>query len=250
MPPLTPNKSFQDTIKRMYAEEQPPPGQLPSTFKGNKEVLKLLGDYQQGTTMEPKVALRAIRKLREDASSNFTSEKPEKVSLARTQKGIANALEQLIDDNLAAGGNQQLLGNYRQARTMIAKAHDYMDALAPGNRVSGAQMAQAQVGGKPLSGGAADIAEVSGKFPGAVAPPKESSELFTQKVSPMAITHPPAVLAHQFGRMLGPMQKTAPYQAMMVDPRNRLSAEQERGLRYLMAALQANQQGGIPTPPR
>lgn len=247
MPPLTPNKRFQDAIKAMAQEQTPPPGQLPQTFKGNQQVLKLLGDYQQGTTMEPKVALRAIKKMRDDASANFASDKPEKVALAKTQKGISNALEQLIDDNLATTGNQELLGKYREARTMIAKAHDYMDALQPGNRVSGAALAQKQVGGAPLSGGAKDIAEISGAFPGATAPQKEPQEMFTQKVSPMAVERPEAIMAHQFGRMAGPMQKTAPYQSLFVDPRNRLSPEAERFLRAMMAAQQSNQ---IPQPPQ
>lgn len=248
MQPLVPNKTFQDTIKAMRAEEMPPPGQLPKTFKGNKEVLDLLADYQQGTTMQPKVALRAITKLREDASSNFSSDKPEKRALAKSQKGIANALEQLIDDNLAASGNQDLLGKYRNSRTMIAKAHDYMDSLVPGNKISGPQMAQAQVSGKPLSGGAKDIAEVAGAFPGALAAPKEQ-ELFTRRVSPMAMTHPTAAAAHWTTRLADPIRNSPPYQALFVDPRTKLSPEQQQALRYLLGAQGANRGSQISTPP-
>jgi hypothetical protein len=71
--------------------------------------------------------------------------------------------------------------------------------------------------------------------------------MFTKKVSPMAVTHPPAVAAHQAPRLWDKAMMN-PVGQFMIDPRGRLTPEQQQMLRYLSAATAQNR-GGIPTPP-
>lgn len=229
--------------------------QLPQTFKKVAPVVKLLSEYgyvqlppnvsgikipPRAKPVPPDVAMNAIRKLRSDADANFRSDKPAELAMGHTRKRLANALENMIEENLTATGDQEKMAAFRKARTDIAKSHDYENALGPGNRISAAALAQMKVSGsRPLSGAASELADVGGAFPGAVATPRED-ETFTKRVSPMAITHPPAVAAHQVPRFYEKWQMTAPGQAM-IDPRNRLTPEQERLLRYVIAAKMGNQ---------
>ena len=72
--------------------------------------------------------------------------------------------------------------------------------------------------------------------------------MFTKRVSPMAVTHPPAVLAHQAPRLLDKLWMN-PAGQQLIDPRNKITPEQERLIRAIIAAQGANR-GGIPTRPQ
>jgi len=262
---VIPTPRFQSEIQAIGNEIESARASLPETFKGMRPVIKLLSEYgyaqmPQGVQggginvppraqpIPPEVAMRAIKKLRNDASANFASDKPEKVELARVQKRLAWSIETMIEENLARTGDQGLMAKYKEARTSIAKSHDYEAAMEPGGKINAAKLAAMQNEGAPLSGGTRDIAQVAGAFPGAVQAPK-ADEMFTKRVSPMAITHPPAVAAHQVPRILDRMQMNPVGQAM-IDPRGRLTPQQQQILRIIMGAQQANKGGEIPTPPQ
>lgn len=261
---LIPSQQFQSEIQRLGDEISGGTTALPQTFKGVKEATRLLGEYGYGQ-MPPGVkgnvpprsqpiptanVQRAIRIMREGASANFAAGGENNVALARAQKGIANALEGLVEQNLARTGQQELMGKFRDARTQMAKSYDIEESLDPSTRkLSGARLSSSMTGGRPLSGELKDLAEVSGQFPGAVKPPRGQDEMFTKKMSPMAVTHPPAMVAHQAGRLWDPITMSRPYQSAVVDPRNKISPEQERMIRMFLAAQAANR-GGIPTPPQ
>jgi hypothetical protein len=71
-----------------------------------------------------------VKRLRYDARANFKAfDNPEKKALAQVQRGIADALEDLMDRNLAAAGQAGFLEKFRAARTLIAKTHTVEDAL-------------------------------------------------------------------------------------------------------------------------
>lgn len=246
---LQPNRKFRDAIRDISDEATAASAQFPQTFRSMGGVTKLLADYQQGISMPPQQVVRAIRKLRSDATTNLTSDKPEQLEIGRAQRKIAMSLENLIEDNLGASGNQALLARYRDARTAIAKSHDVESSLDPVTRkVSGAKLSQLLTEGRPLSGGLQQAAEVSGAFPGAMKTVPEG-DMFAKRMSPFGMTHPGSVIAHAGTRLLDPIQLSRPYQSMFVDPRNKLTPEQERGLRYMMAAMQGGRQDQIPTPP-
>lgn len=258
---VVPTPAFQKELQTIGNEIESARATLPETFKGMRPVIKLLSEYgyaqmpqgvQTGQVSIPPrqqpipadVAIRAVKKLRNDASTNFSSDKPEKVELAKVQKRLAGSIEDMIEENLARGGDQALMQGFRQARTAIAQGHDYLSALEPGGRINAAKLAAMQSDGAPMSGPTKDIAQVAGAFPGAVGKPKDDT-MFTQRVSPMAVTHPPAVAAHQIPRIWDRMQMN-PVGQMMIDPRGRLIPEQQQMLRYLSAATQSNR---IPPPP-
>lgn len=259
---VIPTPAFQKELQTIGNEIESARATLPETFKDMRPVIKLLSEYgyakmPQGVQagginvppraqpIPPEVAMRAIKKLRNDASTNFSSDKPEKVELARVQKRLANSIETMIEENLAKTGDQGLMQTFRGARTSIAKSHDYQAAMEPGGKINAAKLAAKENEGSPLSGGTKDIAQVAGAFPAAVRGQKPD-EMFTHKVSPMAMTHPPAIAAHQIPRLWDRLQMNPAGQAM-IDPRGQLTPQQQQLLRYLSAATSSNR--GIPTPP-
>lgn len=258
---VQPNAAFQKEIQQIGNEIESARASLPETFKSMRPVLKLLGEYGYGAvppamagkvSMPPRqqpipadVTMRAIKKLRDDANTNFQSEHPEKVELAKVQKRIANSLENLVESNLQAVGPQQLVKQFRDARTAIAKSHDIENALDPvTGQVSGARLSKLLSEGRPLSGKLETMAEVSQAFPTATRPEMES-DLFTKRVTPMAIEHPQAMGAHWLTRMGRPITHSRPYQRMVVDPRNKQAYDQEMLMRWMLGAQAAN----IPQPP-
>lgn len=260
---VKPTAAFQKEIQGIGNEIQEARGTLPQTFQSMQPVLKLLGEYGYGALppgtkgtippraqpIPPNVAMRAIKKLRSDATTNLTSDKPESKELGLVQRRIAGSLENLIEENLGTSA-PDLMGRFRDARTAIAKSHDVEAALDPVTRkVSAARLSQLMTEGRPLSGGLKDIAEMGGEFPRAMREPK-AQDIFTHRVTPMAIQHPPAAAAHWAARLTDPLTMTKPYQALFVDPRTKLSPEQQSMLRYFMAAQQANRPGELAAPPQ
>ena len=260
---VKPNDAFQAKIQELGDEIAAGRQNLPSTFKTSGPAIKLLGEYGYGALpagtkakIPPRqqpipadVTIRAIQKLRDDAATNFSSDKPEQKTLAGVQKGVANALEQLIDDNLASSGNQNLLEGYRKSRTMIAKAHDVISEIDPATgKLSASRAARAQED-RPLSGGLKAASDVAREFPGAMQAPK-SDDYFTRRVTPMAVLHPQAMGAHWLSRLADPVTTSDPYQRFITSPRSRLSPEQLQMLRLLTAASSSQNRDQIPQPPQ
>jgi hypothetical protein len=99
-----------------------------------------------------------IAALREEARVNFKSANPD-LSLARTQRGIADALEGTLERQVASR-YPQLVGAWRAARTQLAKLHAVEDAMV-GAEIDGRLLAKAREHGALLTGNMAKIADVA-----------------------------------------------------------------------------------------
>jgi hypothetical protein len=118
-------------------------------------------------------ALEYTKRLRQQASSNFTvaarSGDPEARALASAQIKGADALEEMIGRHLQANGQPQLLQEFQDARTLIAKSYQAQAALRGGN-VSATRLAQQK--GKPMSDGFGLVARFADHFGDATKLPK------------------------------------------------------------------------------
>jgi hypothetical protein len=86
-------------------------------------------------------AIEYVKKLRADANKNLSWQNqadPERLALGHAQKAAAEALDNVIERNLAARGQTRLMSDYRAARTYIAKTYTVENALneATGNVVA------------------------------------------------------------------------------------------------------------------
>ena len=107
-------------------------------------------------------AIDLIKRLRYQSNANFKNRiDPEKLELAQAQKAAAEAMESLIDRNLAAMGDSAKLAAYRAARGRIAKTYDAEAALME----SGSFAAKDIPLKKSTTGGMRTVAEFAERFP-------------------------------------------------------------------------------------
>jgi hypothetical protein len=118
-------------------------------------------------------AVQTISVLRNDADIAYRSGNN---MAGKAYKKAADAMEQAIDDHLvAAGAPSDLLKQYREARTLIAKTYSVQKALNPQTGEVSAQVLARELGkGKPLSGELKKIAQVGQAFPKATQSLKEA----------------------------------------------------------------------------
>jgi hypothetical protein len=122
----------------------------------------LLRDVNRNS-FSPSSAVELIKRLRSDADGSFRSGNTE---AARYQKGVANALEELVGNNLAAANQPELLANFQAARQRIAQSYDVQKALNQGTgNVDAPKMAARQQAGRPLTGELETIANAASFAP-------------------------------------------------------------------------------------
>ena len=106
-----------------------------------------------------------IRGFRKDANQVLKNPNasPIDIDIAETNLSIANALENLVENNIS---NPKALSDFRKARTAIAKTYDWERATGVTTKqVDPLQVAKLAEKGKPLTGVLADVANVAGNFP-------------------------------------------------------------------------------------
>lgn len=120
--------------------------------------------------MSPNAAIEATKYLRSQSTKNLKAgfADPEKGALGTAQRKAANAIDDLIESNLAEKGLKDLADQYQAARIKIAKTHTAEVALneTTGN-VDALQLAKMLDKGKPLSGGMEKVAKFARSFSGA-----------------------------------------------------------------------------------
>jgi hypothetical protein len=193
-------------------------------------------------------AMSMIKRLREGARNNFSEGGDDKIRTALVQKKLAVALEDLVEENLTRVGKPELVKNFRDSRKQMAQAFATIDALDPRTgKVNPSVYSKMLTEGEPLTGTFKTIAQVSQAFPTAAKDPRLSEELFTKRATPMSVLHPAAMMTHWGSRLGHPIAMSEPYQSMFVDPRAKLSPDQERFMRMLIGL---QQQQGQQQPPQ
>lgn len=124
-------------------------------------------DALRSTQFDAASAIAKIRTLREDATAAYASGDK---AAGKALKAGANALEDALDTHLTSiGAPSNLLGNYRDARQLIAKTYDVQGALndATGN-VNAVKIGAKLAKGAPLTGNLQTIGKTAQAFPTAV----------------------------------------------------------------------------------
>ena len=111
----------------------------------------------------------SIRQMRDEATRLFKSSKagavvsPEQLAVAEAKLGAANALEDLLAQNLQ---DKTLLQRFQRARQDMARSYDYERStnLATG-QVDPAALASLAAEGRPMSGNLAKMANFAANFP-------------------------------------------------------------------------------------
>lgn len=237
---------FQKTIRDLAIEERKLRTEFPNATK-DTGLQQVLSDFVK-PSYSTEGAMAQVQRLREGARNNLgsASATDDTRRLGLMQRRIANAMEDLIGENVQRIGKPELTKKWQESRQAIAQSHDVEAALEPGGKINASRLAALQADGQPLSGQLKKLADVAGAFPTSVSARPKNEEFFTHKVTPMALQHPPAAMAHWSTRMWDPLTKSGPAQRFAVDPASRLTPQQQQMLHFLSAATASNR---IPTPP-
>jgi hypothetical protein len=141
----------------------------------NKEVESLLTDASQ-VKLDSNTALDFLANLREQGFANASPlAKATERKLGKTQLGIANAVEDLMDRQLAAAGQPEVLQAFRDARVRIAKTYTAEKAINPATgNIDAGKIGAMFKKDKPLTGGFETVGKAAAAFPKALAENKTS----------------------------------------------------------------------------
>ena len=167
--PIKQDMTFLDDLLALGPQSEEMAKFFPKTAK-NDLIRELQDEFGTGAPFSPKAGIQAVRRLRFKATSNLKSfDNPDKVELGKAQRGAAEAIDDLIERNLADAGKPSLMQAYRSARQLIAKSHDVESATDTATgEVDAHALARLANKGKPLTGGAKVIADTANAFPRAM----------------------------------------------------------------------------------
>ena len=143
-------------VKRLEGDNSFPAAQRPEVIELVRKYLENPATGRPLQSFTGKDAILQSRQLRLDAADAF---KQGNNALALAQKGIAKALEDNIERNLGAGS--QMLKDFKDARTLMSKAHSVEEALVLGEGSIDAVKILAQASRKKLTGELAMIAKAA-----------------------------------------------------------------------------------------
>lgn len=194
----------------------------------NAEVDDLVNGLAGREGFDAQSAIEAIKQFRFNGSANRAAMDPSKKALGKAQMQIAGALEDLIDRNLQASGQQSLLKNYRAARQTLAKVYDVEKALntASGN-VDAKKLGSTLAKGRPMTGELKQIAEFANQFPKAAQMTERIGSM--PQVSPLDFGAMGALSAATSNPMLmaGVLARPAARSLVLAGPvQNRLATQQ------------------------
>lgn len=111
-------------------------------------------------------AVEVVKRLRFDSKANLRArEDPQKLALGLAQRRAAESVDDLIERNLAATGQDDLVDAYRAARQRIAKSYDIESVTnAATGDVSARGLGRLADKGKPLTGNLRTIANSANTF--------------------------------------------------------------------------------------
>jgi hypothetical protein len=195
----------------------------------------------------PEAIVELIKDLRLQAKGNYkgshAAQKPaQQIALADAQRKAADIMESFVERSLSRTGQQDLIKDFRQARTTIARTYDIESALNDASGTVNARVfASLSDKGRPLGGGLETVAKTYKAFPHDLKTPESIGS--QPGISPLdvgagaivASGNVPALMGMMLGR---PLVRSAimskPYQAMMGTPSNSPLLTPDSGLASLL----------------
>lgn len=191
LPEVQTNAKFKDTAKSLASAFDEAAEQFHGVVKTPSEVQELSDNLAKVQKFTPKAGIAQVKLLRAESNKNLNAghANPEKGALGMAQRKAADAIEDLIADNLRDGviynrspdgtvsimpseDRSGLITNLRKARQMIAKSYDVEGATnTDTGDVSAIGLARLYNKGRPLTGNLKTIAKTANAFRPAVQNP-------------------------------------------------------------------------------
>lgn len=133
----------------------------------NPGIRELVDELKSVKTFPTGAGVELVKELRFNANANLRAiGDPSKHALGIAQRQAADAVDSLMERNIAAAGNPDAVAQYRAARQLIAKSYDIEGATnsATGD-VNAHGLARLAAKGRPLTGQLDTIANAATAFP-------------------------------------------------------------------------------------
>lgn len=225
----TTDTQFTDDLAKLAKSQQALANEVPELAdQGVLSIVKSLDKPEfSGSTI-----IEVTKALREKATAAFKANESE---AGRFYRGAAEAVEDLIERNLAKTGQQSILTSFRDARTMIAKAHTIEAALndATGHVVAG-KLASQLGKGKPLSGELETAARFATAFPKAAQEVERTGAALSTSPLDWATFGGLSIMASEPTILAGVAARPALRSMMLSKPYQRAMASSQYNLGMLM----------------
>jgi hypothetical protein len=167
------DNDFYSDIAAINAEPQKLLRAFPNLpLAGAKEINRLVNAINQ-PNFDSETAVTLISNLRKQATEHFSGAPTAKEqALGAAKRKAADAMEALISRRLAQSGDTQLINEFNDARTRIAKTYSIENALELSGNVNAKKLAAQLKADKPLTGGLRTAAQFAGNFPKASVTPE------------------------------------------------------------------------------
>jgi hypothetical protein len=196
------DEPFRKDLGKVIEDWQGAAEDFPRKSNPVMEVYERLTQNEDGS---PKLGFNAnsgvseIKNLRKDAGKAFRSGDAE---LGKANLAAAEAMEDIFDrhmskptvgsDGAGVPGDAYAMNGFREARKRIAKAYDAQKALVGDGQINPQAYAKLADKGRPLSGGAKEIAEAAKNFPRSMAKPS------AQATGPQILDALPSLLNEKY----------------------------------------------------
>ena len=182
IPAIAADDAFQDVVAGLGGQNSQAALAFPklmsiSGLKDLTDELGLAGEQPTGVWVE------LVKKLRYDANALLKArDDPSKLALGLAKREAANAVDDMMERQIAAAGNDGAVDAYRAARRLIAKSYDVESATnSTTGDVSARALARLQDKGRPLTDQLKTIADTASAFPKAMQSPASfgDNEMFS-----------------------------------------------------------------------
>lgn len=166
------NDFYSDVVK-INAESQELLRAFPDLPLAGAEKINNLVNAINQPNFDSKTAVTLVKTLRQQATKHFSgAPTAEEQALGAAKRKAADAMEALISRRLTQSGDTQLIKEFNDARTRIAKTYSIEKALELSGNVNAKKLAAQLKADKPLTGGLRTAAQFAGNFPKASVTPE------------------------------------------------------------------------------
>ncbi len=172
IPAITADAQYDATVASLGGKNSQA-AQLFPKITSNPGIKDMVEELKSVPTIPTPAAVEIVKELRFNGNANLKAQgDPSKHALGLAQRQAADAIDELMERNLSATGQGDLVNAYRQARQLIARTYDVEGAtnIATGD-VNARGLARLAIKGRPLTGELDTIANAAAAFPKAMQVP-------------------------------------------------------------------------------
>lgn len=215
IPTLEADEPYLETVKSLGGQNSDAAAHFPKTMN-NQGIKDLVGELASVKSFPTTAGMELVKELRSSAVANLKTIGDRSAhALGLAQRQAADAVDALIERNIEkAGGDANLVNDYKAARQRIAKSYDVEAVTNPATGdVNALGLARLAGKGKPLTGELQTIAKTAQAFPKAM-----QAGVSSEPLSALDFFGAAALAAHGNPKLAGMMLARPVARATVLSP--------------------------------